>query len=155
MIPYLQFHRYPFLEELFVFILYFMFHTFTSTGAAIFKRNVSPWFPRRCRIRKVPLRKMVWCEPVKGPVRKKIYNSALRKRSGYIFQFYISNYKCFISNKKLLAQTQYATINWQFLTKFFFGESGILLFASNTMLLQSVKFGVNKCMLLISINYVR
>lgn len=61
------------------------FTLFTSTGAAIFKRNVSPWFPRRCRIRKVPLCKMVWCEPVKGPVRKKIYNSALRKRSGYIF----------------------------------------------------------------------
>lgn len=73
------------------------FTLFTSTGAAIFKRNVSPWFPRRCHVRKVPPRKMVWCEPVKtlgwkGPVRKKKYSSALRKRSGYIFQIYISKY---------------------------------------------------------------
>lgn len=72
------------------------FTLFTLTGAAIFKRNVSPWFPRRCRIRKVPLRKMVWCEPVKGPVRKKKYNSALRKRSGYIvlyLQLQMFNFK--------------------------------------------------------------
>lgn len=151
MIPYLQFHSIRFLRNFLCSHYTLCFTLFTSTGAAIFKRNVSPWFPRRCRIRKVPLCKMVWCEPVKGPVRKKIYNSALRKRSGYIFQFYISNYKCLISNKKLLAQTQYATINWQFLTIFFFGESG----KRNTVQLQSVKFGVNKCMLLISINSVR
>lgn len=78
------------------------FTLFTSTGAAIFKRNVSPWFPRRCRIRKVPLRKMVWCEPVKrsGLLKKNInplyvkglgiYSSSISPITNVSFQ--IKNY---------------------------------------------------------------
>lgn len=45
MIPYLQFHRYPFPEELFMFTLFFIFHTFHIDGRRHFQTKCLSMVP--------------------------------------------------------------------------------------------------------------